>query len=831
MTADRRAVAFSTTPVVALLDADGRPVPLRPAAHRALVLLLRHRHTGITRKDLVAGIWPGTRPQHPDAALRTVLSRLRERLPADCLHQTDGRIRLAGLAGPGHVPPPFVGRDAEIHELTRLLDTHDAVLVTGSFGVGKSRLLAELSSRGGRQPWRREIVTVPTSLHALHARSGAGDPVEALRRDLIAGEQLPTLVIADDIHRADPTVLEFLMALTDLGPVRLLAAAPTEDAVPDSITRHLRTSRWANLALGPLDGSAAAVLGRMVGARSDVAAAAGNPELICALARENVPGRGVVDAVRRRLSALPRDCADTLALVVLEGLLDWECIARLDALESITLLEDHEFVATDATGARPMSALVAGAVERSVTPAHRRRFAERLHAAATTPVMRATWGLDVGEPVSSADLLAASAFHLRSGDPDAAERFAGSAWASDPNPDAGFAWAHALALGTRPGHEIRSRLAGIRATSPLDTPSIAVAAAVSTFLKDADPDGARRQLRTISGQNHPLGQVAAALVDTYTGRPDAETPWHVLQESADPVSRGAAWAAWFLASDLAGDPNLATRLPDSGRIAAEGLADAQLHAMRARALLSSGDPDPARRQLALAASTTSLGDLRMRAWLATIRSELHFEDADFPAAATQAGRAAGLLARSRHRSDERIARHWLALTLAASGALDDAEVALADAERLPAAAVIGDHHGDAARALIEWDHGRPRTAAEWVATGYDRAARHGIADPVSLWVVAGLVAPPGHLAEFHTATATTARARIVRQLRDRRSADPRVAGLTGREREVLRMYARRLTADEIAAELGLATTTVRNHVAKSFRKLGIGSRRDIPDDV
>ncbi|WGJ87779.1 LuxR C-terminal-related transcriptional regulator [Gordonia sp. SMJS1] len=45
------------------------------------------------------------------------------------------------------------------------------------------------------------------------------------------------------------------------------------------------------------------------------------------------------------------------------------------------------------------------------------------------------------------------------------------------------------------------------------------------------------------------------------------------------------------------------------------------------------------------------------------------------------------------------------------------------------------------------------------------------------------------------------------------------------------MYARRLTAEEIAAELGLATTTVRNHVAKSFRKLGIGSRRDIPDDV
>lgn len=832
MATDRRAVAYTTAPVVALLDAEGRPIPLRPTAQRALIVLLRHRRTGITPEDLIAEIWPSTRPHHPEAALRTVLSRLRDRLPADCLQRTSDGIRLTGLAGPGHVPPPFVGRDAEVHEITRMLDVHDAVLVTGPFGVGKSRLLAEVSSRiGGRHPHRREVVILPPSLHELHARSGTDDPVDALRRDLVTGGRPPTLVVVDDIHRADPAILEYLVALTDLGPVRLLTAALSESAVPESITKNLRTNRWTNFTLGPLDEAASAVLAGMIGARSDVAQAEGNPELICALARADASGLGVVEAVRRRLSALPRDCSDALALVVLAGLLDWECIVGLGALDAIVTLEDHEFVATDATGVRPASALVADAVERSTTPARRRRFAGRLHAAAATPVMRASWGLDVGQPVATSDLLAASAFHLRSGDPDAAERFAAAAWTSDPTPDAGFAWAQALALGTRPGHEIGSRLAAVRARFPLDTPAITVAAAVSTFLKDADPDGARRRLRTVRKPDHPLVEVAEALIDTYTGRPDAETPWRVLQGNADPDVRGAAWATWFLASDLTADPRIDTLLPDPDRAADEGLSLAQLHAMRARALLSTGNPEPAGRHLALAAASTPLGDLRMRAWLATIRSELNFGDADFAAAATWALRASELLARSRHLSDERIARHWLALTLAASGDVDGAGTALDDAEQLPPAAVIGDHHGDAARALIEWHRGRTTTAAEWVATGYDRATRHTISDDLSLSVVAALVTPEDHRDRSRAAACTAGRERIVRRLREQSGAEPRVAGLTIREREILRMYARRLSAAEIAAELGLATTTVRNHVARGFRKLGIGNRRDIPDDV
>ncbi len=830
MITDRRAVAYTTTPVVALLDADGHPIPMRPTAQRALTLLLRHRHTGLSPEDLAAGIWPLDMPEHPDAAVRTVLSRLRRHLPADCLRRTPAGICLTGLSGPGHVPPPFVGRDAEVHELTRMLDTHDGVLVTGPFGVGKSRLLAELSSPdSGRRSWRREVVTLPSSLPALHARFGAEDPVDALRHALTAGGDLPTLVVVDDIHRADPAVLEFLMALTDLGPTRLLGAAITENAVPESITKLLRTNRWAGFTLGPLDDAASAVLGHLVGARADVGQAGGNPELICSLARADDPGDGIAETVRRRLSGLPRECSEALALVVVAGMLDWECVARLGSHEAIVTLEDHEFVTTDATGARAASALVAAAVERSMTPARRRRLAELLHAAATTPVMRASWGLDLGQPVSTADLLAAGAFHLRSGDPDSAERFAATAWKSDPSAEAGFAWARALALGTRSSPEITSRLAQVRAQLPFDTPAIAVAAAVSTFLKGADPDAARQELRTIPGPHQPLGRVVEALIDTYTGRPDAETPWRVLQDNDDPIVRGAAWATWFLASDLAADPNIGAFLPDSDRAEDEGLSVAQLHAMRARALLSKDDPGAAKRELGLAASTTPLGDLRMRAWLATIRSEIHFRAADFDAAATSGTRAAELLARSGHRSDERIAKHWLAMTLAASGDLDGAGVMLADAERLPSAAVIGDHHGDAARALIEWDRGRAEAAAACIATGYDRIARHSVADDLSLSVVAALVS--GDDNPFRTATPAAVRERIVRQLREARSPEPSAAGLTGRELEILRLYARRRTAAEIAAELGLAPTTVRNHVARGFRKLGIGSRRDIPDGL
>jgi LuxR family maltose regulon positive regulatory protein len=54
---------------------------------------------------------------------------------------------------------------------------------------------------------------------------------------------------------------------------------------------------------------------------------------------------------------------------------------------------------------------------------------------------------------------------------------------------------------------------------------------------------------------------------------------------------------------------------------------------------------------------------------------------------------------------------------------------------------------------------------------------------------------------------------------------PESGALTSREHETLRCLARRLTNDEIGAELFISTNTARNHVAHICEKLGVAGRR------
>jgi len=62
------------------------------------------------------------------------------------------------------------------------------------------------------------------------------------------------------------------------------------------------------------------------------------------------------------------------------------------------------------------------------------------------------------------------------------------------------------------------------------------------------------------------------------------------------------------------------------------------------------------------------------------------------------------------------------------------------------------------------------------------------------------------------------------QLKSQRSGEPAAAALSPRERQVLEGVARGLGNDAIAAELGIATPTVRNYISTIYDKLGVRSR-------
>ena len=63
----------------------------------------------------------------------------------------------------------------------------------------------------------------------------------------------------------------------------------------------------------------------------------------------------------------------------------------------------------------------------------------------------------------------------------------------------------------------------------------------------------------------------------------------------------------------------------------------------------------------------------------------------------------------------------------------------------------------------------------------------------------------------------------------RRAADAAVgaSGLTTREREVARLAAQRLTAQEIADRLFISRRTVETHLARVYAKLGVASKGEL----
>jgi DNA-binding SARP family transcriptional activator/tetratricopeptide (TPR) repeat protein len=356
--------------------------PLDEAAHADLVRQLAA--AGDRAGALVAGRAASDRLRselgvRPGPALRAALAEAR------------GPGGAAVPAGPATARPLY-GRAAQLRTLTAAWAAARAghgrvVLITGEAGIGKTRLVTELARRadnagariavgagvdvGGEAPlaiwqelvsqlartvppppgqadWPAELGRLAPDL-AVRLGRGAPPPVASpelerlrlfdavLRLVEWAAADRPVLLVAEDVHRADPASMQLCAHIG-----RRLAAHPVlfvltrrdkpERPAADALLADLasRGVEVAEVELGPLSQAEVAAVARSVADLTDhaveqvVRAADGNPLLAVASARALAAGRGAPPpdlraAVRAAAGTLARAARDLVEVLAAAG--------------------------------------------------------------------------------------------------------------------------------------------------------------------------------------------------------------------------------------------------------------------------------------------------------------------------------------------------------------------------------------------------------------------------------------------------------------------------------------------------------------------------------
>jgi len=151
---------FRVLPYRRELLVDGRPVDLGGRAFDLLVAFVEARGAVISKDDLKERVWPGRIVE--ENALQAHVSALRKafgddrdliRTVAGRGYQFIGEIRAPvpvaeARVGPTNLPErvsELIGRDDAIVEVSGLVETHRLVTLTGTGGVGKTRLAFEVA--------------------------------------------------------------------------------------------------------------------------------------------------------------------------------------------------------------------------------------------------------------------------------------------------------------------------------------------------------------------------------------------------------------------------------------------------------------------------------------------------------------------------------------------------------------------------------------------------------------------------------------------------------------------------------------------------------------
>jgi len=242
---------YEVRPAERQLLVDGRCVPLGARAFDVLLALIERRDRIVTKDELLEIAWPGLVVEENN--LQVQVSFLRKYLGREAVVTIPARgYQFAlHLDGPEEAPAcvsrvaipwpisSFVGRERERAELKSRLAQHRLVTVTGTGGVGKTRLALQVALEAASQyadgPRFVELASVAEGERIAYVTASALDlqpdparsPIEALLRHIREREML---VILDNCEHLLHACAWFVRTVLEAAP-RVVVLATSREAL------------------------------------------------------------------------------------------------------------------------------------------------------------------------------------------------------------------------------------------------------------------------------------------------------------------------------------------------------------------------------------------------------------------------------------------------------------------------------------------------------------------------------------------------------------------------------------------------------------------------